>query len=97
MTMTDPVTECEAETSQAARAIIHPAMTPDQKTVEAGWEIAFDPSSDMVLTNVGSMAEVWVASRAKANAPSTLVGRTTAQRRMVFQNWRFSLSTSATG
>src|SRR3569833_2352666 len=97
ITITEPVMECEAETSHAARAIIQPAMTPDQKTVNAGCAIAFAPSSDMVLTNVGSIADVCVASLAKANAPRTLVGRTMAQRRIVFQNWRFSLRTRATG
>ena len=36
MIMTEPVMECEPETSQAASAMIQPPITPDQKTVCAG-------------------------------------------------------------
>ena len=95
--ITDPETECEPETSHAASAMIQPPITPDQKTVAAGFAIASPPSCASSATKCGFNAGVHEASTAKANAPSTFAGKTTAHKRIVFQNSRFSASTSATG
>ena len=47
MIMTEPVMECEPETSQATVAMIHPPMTPLQKMVEAGLWMASRPRPAM--------------------------------------------------
>src|SRR3954452_4690834 len=97
MTATEPVIECEPETIHAARAVIHPPMTPDQKTAPAGWAIALLPKWLRASTYMGLSEGVFDTSRANPKAPTTLARRTTAQRRRVFHSSFFSASTNATG
>ena len=54
MTMTEPVMECEPETSQAAVAMIQPPMTPDQKMAEGPWWMASAPRWARDWTTAGA-------------------------------------------
>ena len=97
ITATEPVIECDPETSHAAVAMIHPPMTPDQKMVAAGLWIASWPSTASEFSTSGFRAGVSAARAAKANAPRTFDGSTTPQSRIVFQRCLRSDNTSATG
>ena len=95
--ITEPVIECEPDTSQAAVAIIHPAVTALQKIADGFLFAASRPRSIRARLVSGRRAEVRAPSNANASAPSTLDGRTVHHSRNVFHSSRFSERTSATG
>src|ERR1700688_976355 len=84
MIMTDPVIECDPETSQATVAMIQPPMTALQKMVADGLWMASRPNWARDCTMSGRRALVRAASAAKAKAPRMLAGKTVAQRRRAF-------------
>ncbi len=97
ITITDPVIECDPDTSHAAVAMIHPATTPLQKIVLPGWCTAASPSPAIACTTSAGSACVNPASAANASAPSMFEGSTVNHSRSVFQICRGSVKTSATG
>src|ERR1700739_924070 len=52
-TMTEPVIECDPEPIQATVAMIHPPITPLQKTLEDELRMASSPSSASACTKSG--------------------------------------------
>src|ERR1700744_239023 len=86
--ITDPVIEWEPETSQAAVAMIHPAVTPLQKMVAGVMCAACRPSRTRACLVSGGSALVRDASAANAGAPQTFAGSTVHHRRSVFQSSR---------
>ena len=88
--ITEPVIECEPETSHAAVAMIHPAVTPLQKIVAGAMCAACKPSCTRACFVSGGSALVRAASAANANAPRTFAGSTVHHNRSVFQSSRFS-------
>src|SRR5579875_353586 len=97
ISITDPVTECEPETIHAAVAMIHPPITPDQKTVAGGTCAASVPSCAIACTMRGERAWVSEINDANAKAPARLEGSTMAHKRRVFHSSFFSANTRATG
>lgn len=85
------------ETIQAISAMIHPPITPLQKTCTDAPATAARPSETSSRATSGCRAPVFTASTAKIIAPMMLQVNTKAHRRNVFSRCRRSLKTSATG
>ena len=83
MSMTEPVMECEPETSHATVAMIHPPTTPDQNACELEIFTASTPSSARACAYSGRRDPVLMASNANRNAPRTFDGKTMPHNRKV--------------